>query len=282
MFKQLLLLLTLLCWQSLQKGKTYEDYAELIRESHELHIPADIEQPQTQTPTTQVHENQKVEVKEKTVIKTPPTYSTNEVTNIDPTIVVPPKSNVQTPSSNKVAQPSQQQQPVYKEKYDDPSTLSHAKFHTHGQGESADYEKAKQIVLDSNKKKKQAPSDSVSLRNVGYTNVNYDNKEQLYFLLSVCALFLTALLIISAAFAGIYVCYRFTFGNRERYFQFDDNVSDNEKRSVKIDQLSKIEEAAAEDEELESHNSKITKDEPASKGSNDSRQGTQDGESDAK
>jgi len=46
--------------------------------------------------------------------------------------------------------------------------------------------------------------------------------------------------------------------------------------------LSKIEEAAAEDEELESHNSKITKDEPASKGSNDSRQGTQDGEFDAK
>jgi hypothetical protein len=46
--------------------------------------------------------------------------------------------------------------------------------------------------------------------------------------------------------------------------------------------LSKIEEAAAEDEELESHNSKMTKDEPTSKGSSDTRSGTQDGESDVK
>ena len=107
---------------------------------------------------------------------------------------------------------------MYKENYDDPNTLSHAKFHTHGTVGSSDYEKAKQVVLDSNKKKKQAPSDSVSLRNVGFTNVNYDNKDQVYFLLSVCVLFLTALLIISAAFAGIYMCYRLTFGNRERYF----------------------------------------------------------------
>jgi hypothetical protein len=49
-----------------------------------------------------VHENKKVEVKEKTVIKTPPVYSTNEVGYIDPNIVVAPKSTGQTPSSNKV------------------------------------------------------------------------------------------------------------------------------------------------------------------------------------
>ena len=100
MFKQLLLLLSLFCLQSLQKGKTYEDYAELIRETHELHIPVDMQQPATQTPTTVVHENQKVEVKEKTVIKAPPTYSTNEVTNINPSIVVQPKSTGQVPSGN--------------------------------------------------------------------------------------------------------------------------------------------------------------------------------------
>jgi predicted RNase H-like HicB family nuclease len=101
MFKQLLLLLVLALSGTLQKGKTYEDYAELIRESHQLHIPADIEATLNipKTPTTVVHENQNVQVKEKTVIKAPPTYSTNEQNSINPAIIAKPPSNSATSGS---------------------------------------------------------------------------------------------------------------------------------------------------------------------------------------
>lgn len=59
---------------------------------------------------------------------------------------------------------------------------------------------------------------------------------------------MTALLIVGACFASVYFFYKITFGNRERYFQFDDKQADIEMANRKTN-LSKIDEEPEEDYE---------------------------------
>jgi hypothetical protein len=40
---------------------------------------------------------------------------------------------------------------------------------------------------------------------------------------------LTALVIVGTVSAGVYFCYKLAFGNKEKYFQFDDRVTDIQK-----------------------------------------------------
>lgn len=57
-------------------------------------------------------------------------------------------------------------------------------------------------------------------------------KDKFYFLLTTVVLTLTGLLIIGACAGSIYFFYKLTFGNRERYFQFDDNLAANDGKAV--------------------------------------------------
>lgn len=93
----------------------------------------------------------------------------------------------------------------------------------------------------------------VSLKGVTFPNPK-DKSDQFYFLAATAVLVVTALLIIGACFGSIYFFYKLTFGNRERYFQFEDKVPADielaDRRNGVMINLSKIEEEA--DEEYES------------------------------
>ena len=196
-----------------------------------------------------VNENTKSDVNQKTNVTapqtntshTPPSYSSTEITL------------TKSFNSNQVDLQSQKKQTdqktQYKEKYDDPNSLSHAKFHTHGQnGGSPDLDLAKQIVNEQTKKRERAyASDSVKLRSVTIerdTNVN----TKLYYLLSTFGLLAISFMILVLISAVIYLFSRLFFANRMQYnSQVDDQV-EGDVEMADIDILSKIEEALPEHE----------------------------------
>ncbi|CDW87652.1 UNKNOWN [Stylonychia lemnae] len=256
---QLLLLLSLgllnIIHHVSAKGKTYEDVAKLMQENHQLHLKDDDEsavivdkKPQSadnnqnknpNTPASQPNnkQNQQTQQTNNNKLSNPPTYSTHDIMH---TNSVP---------LNQVFQPPQQEtKNEYKrEDVDDPQSLGHTKFHIHGPAnEKAEKERAKQVVSDFEKKKKTNPDSRVQMKGVNFQKTG-DQKDKFYFLLTTVVLTLTSLLIVGACFGSIYFFYKLTFGNRERYFQFDENNNDIEKAERKGTNLSKIDEDPLEE-----------------------------------
>jgi hypothetical protein len=105
-----------------------------------------------------------------------------------------------------------------------------------------------QVINDLNRKKKTGPTGHENLRQVTFARPQ-DNADQFYFLAATVVLIFTALLIIAACFFAVYFFYKLTFGNRERYFQFEDKVSADIELANRRVNLSKIEEEPEEDYE---------------------------------
>eukprot|EP00347_Sterkiella_histriomuscorum_P012584 403368007 len=162
-------------------------------------------------------------------VVTPPKFSQHELANTK--TVNQPQYSTQT-----VQTTGSQYVPPKKEDYDDPNSLSHTKFHSHGPKDLEEKEKAKQIVSDFEKKKKNTQGDDngrMNLKGVNYHKAN-DNKDKFYFFLTCVVLTLTGLLIIGACFGSVYFFYKLTFGNKERYFQFDESKGTNSKLDMEL------------------------------------------------
>ncbi len=140
-----------------------------------------------------------------------------------------------------------------KENVDDPNSLSHEKFHTHGiaQPDGVDKETALSYLNELNRKKKAAPEGGVKLRSVTI-NKEKEQPQQLYFMLSTIALLLITILIIAGCLAAVYLFGGLFYQNRLRaYSQYTDEEEGQKEIEMiqRADVLSKIEEENEEDNE---------------------------------